>query len=155
VTDAGRGNASTAVTRAAEKGALPAELRRYCQGGGEVEVSLLGVTHVVELLVAALEGTHAHTHRHTHTILYIIYMCIYYYYYYIIIIIIYRFRHISISIVWAEWDGFDIGRSVFSCMFFRCCCSVTWLGTRLDSNWSPGFSLPGKKLEIKTTHVVG
>lgn len=41
--------------RAADKSAWPEGLRRYCGGEG---VSLLGVTHVVELLIAALEGTH-------------------------------------------------------------------------------------------------
>lgn len=46
---------SLAWLRAADKGAWPAALQRYCGGEG---VSLLGVTHVVELLEAALEGTY-------------------------------------------------------------------------------------------------
>jgi predicted ATP-dependent protease len=55
---------SLAWLRAAEKGTWPAGLKRYCQGEG---VSLLGVKHVVDLLVAALEGTRRqHTYMHEH-----------------------------------------------------------------------------------------
>lgn len=59
---------SLAWLRAAEKGTWPAGLRRYCQGEG---VSLLGVKHVVELLVAALEGTRRQTHIYPHVHIFI------------------------------------------------------------------------------------
>lgn len=59
-----------------------------------MEVSLLGVTHVVELLVAALEGTHAHIHTYMYiyNIIYVIYNIIHRNIY------IYRFNYIDLDI---------------------------------------------------------